>query len=76
MNTLKFYRLSNKLTMKELAEMVGISPSTYSYIENGEITVSDEVAEKLAKTLSISKESIFYPAKFRIRELNEVNFID
>lgn len=69
MNTLKFYRLQKKLTVKDLAEKVGISPSTYSYIEREEITASEDVADKIAGIFSIPKEDIFFPQRFGIREL-------
>lgn len=71
MNTLKFYRLSKELTIKEMAESIGISPSSYSYIERGVITASEEVAVKIAEVLKIPKTSIFYPVRFGISELKE-----
>lgn len=75
MNSLKFYRLKKGLTMKELADMVGIPQSSYSYIEKGDITANEEVVQKICNVLKIPREGIFYPAKFRIRELDEVNLI-
>jgi transcriptional regulator with XRE-family HTH domain len=71
MNYLKFYRLQRGLTIKELSELVGIPASTYSYIERGEQTASEEVVQKIATVLKISLDHLFYPAKFRIRELEE-----
>lgn len=75
MNSLKFYRLRKELTMKEMAEKVGISQSLYSYIEKGEVNASQEVAEKICEILNVPREGIFYPSKFRICKLEEVNLI-
>jgi transcriptional regulator with XRE-family HTH domain len=51
MNYLKFLRLQRGLTIKELAERVGISASTLSYIERGEQTASEDVVQKIATAL-------------------------
>lgn len=75
MNSLKFYRLHRNLTVKEFSSKLGISPSTYSYIERGEITASEEVAGKISEILSVPKEDVFFPARFGIREFKGVNLI-
>lgn len=75
MNSLKFYRLQRDLTMKEMAEKIGISQSLYHYIEKGEANASEEVAAKICEILNVPKEGIFYPSKFRIYKLEEVDLI-
>ncbi|WP_047758090.1 helix-turn-helix transcriptional regulator [Geobacillus sp. ZGt-1] len=49
---LKNMRLSKKMTQKELAELAGISRSTYAMIENGQRNPSVEVAKRIANVLS------------------------
>jgi transcriptional regulator with XRE-family HTH domain len=71
MNYLKFFRLQRGLTIRELAELAGISASTLSYIERGEQTATEDVVQKIATVLKVSSNHLFYPAKFRIRELEE-----
>lgn len=76
MNSLKYYRLKNELTMKEMAEKVGISQTLYSYIEKGNITAKEEIAKKICEVLNVPQEGIFYPAKFRICKLEEVSIVE
>ena len=49
--TLKFLRKKQKLTLVKLAEKVGINTSSLSRIERGEINLSVDLLEKIAKYL-------------------------
>lgn len=69
MNYLKFFRLKHNLTIQELADIIGVSASKYSEIERGNQTASDEVVDKIATKLEVSKELLFYPVKYTIREI-------
>ena len=51
--TLKFYRLKNRLTLKELADKAGITPQAVSNYEKGNRFPEASVAEKLASALGI-----------------------
>ena len=53
-------RSERNLTMREAAELVGISPSHYSMIECGQRDPSGKVAIRLSTTFCVSVES-FYP---------------
>lgn len=48
MNRIREYRRENKLTATELGELIGISQSTISKIENGETSPKVEWLEKMA----------------------------
>lgn len=48
---LKSRRLDEKLTQKEIADLVGVSRSTYAMIENGERNPSVPVAKRIANVL-------------------------
>jgi transcriptional regulator with XRE-family HTH domain len=69
LNYLKFYRLQNGFSMKELAEKADISTSKYLMIEQGDQTASSEVANKIAEILKVSPNHLFFAVKFTIREM-------
>lgn len=51
---LKYYRLKNGMSMKELASLVGISPMTISYYESGERKPGMDMIKMLAKVLGVT----------------------
>lgn len=51
---LKEFRTTRGLTQKETAQLVGISRSYYTHIEQGNKTPSVEVSKKIAKTLKFN----------------------
>lgn len=58
-------RKSRDYTMREVAELVGISPGYYSLIEHGKKTPSGKVAARLSKLLGVPLEK-FFEAKILI----------
>lgn len=71
---LKFYRLKNNMTMKELASLVGVSPMTISYYESGERRPGMDTIKALAEVLNVrvtdflsnrNRELVFKHGEFR-----------
>lgn len=69
-------RTSRGLQQKELAEMIGVSASQLSRIENGETTnINSETIAKLARALNVSTDyilgltTISVPKSYDISEL-------
>jgi transcriptional regulator with XRE-family HTH domain len=56
---LKELRLKKNLDQKDVAEIVGITPQFYSYIEAGERRPSPEKAKKIAEILGFDW-TLFY----------------
>ncbi|MCD7921600.1 MAG: helix-turn-helix transcriptional regulator [Clostridiales bacterium] len=50
---LKFYRLKKNMTKKELASLVGVSPMSITYYEEGERKPGMDVIKSLAKALDV-----------------------
>lgn len=46
-----------QMTQKEFAEKLGVSPKTVSKLVNGEQSISNDIAQKLAKFTNISKKT-------------------
>lgn len=53
-DTLTQYREANFLSQKDIADIIGVSRSTYSYYELGKIEPSVQTLSKLAKIYDIS----------------------
>lgn len=60
-------RESRGLTVEEVAAQLGIPPGYYSQIERGERSVSAERAERIARVLGVSVESVFTPLRYARR---------
>lgn len=58
-NNINEYRLKLGLTQEQLAERVGVTRQTIIAIERGNYTPSVLLALKLARTFSVSVESLF-----------------
>lgn len=58
-------RKKKKLSQEQLAELVGISRSYLTNIERGTYNPSLKVAQKIAKQLNISTDSIFFECDAR-----------
>lgn len=56
---LKSIRMSNKLTLKEAANLTNLAPSTLSKIENEQISPTFAVMQKLATGLNIELPQLF-----------------
>ena len=50
-----------KATIKDIAKLVGVSPSTVSRVINGTASISDETKEKINKAM---KELDYHPNSF------------
>lgn len=60
-NLLKLYRVKNgDLTQQELADRVEVSRQTINSIETGKICPSVKLAIKLAQTLKVKVEDLFF----------------
>lgn len=55
---LKKYRISKNLTQKQFAEKIGITQTTYSFIESGSHKPSFKIINKLAEILELTPEQI------------------
>ena len=61
--------------MEQLSNEIEIPKSTYSKIESGDLTASEQTAKKISQILNVPTEQLFYPVRFTMRELKEVNLI-
>ncbi len=59
-NKLKELRKNSALTQKQIADVIGIDRSTYSYYENGKASPSLEVLVKIAKVFNVTLDYIIY----------------
>ncbi len=57
--TLKEFRLQKGLTQEMVANIVGISTSHYSNIENSKRGLNYKIAKRLAACYSVSLENVF-----------------
>lgn len=55
---LKKHRISRNLTQKQFAERIGITQTTYSFIESGSHKPSFNIINKLSSVLEITPEEI------------------
>lgn len=55
---LKKYRISKNMTQKQFAEKIGITQTTYSFIESGSHKPSFAIINKLAEVLELTPEEI------------------
>lgn len=60
MNKLKKLRVSKKISIKEMAKLVGISYTYYWQIENKERNLYYSLAIKIAKIFELKPDEIFY----------------
>lgn len=69
MNALKRYRLKKGVSLTELAARLGVKKPYIAQIESGNRTVSAERALEIADELEISKDELFEPVRFRVKEV-------
>ena len=70
----KYYRLLAGLSQEKLAESVGISANTVSYIERGKNSISFSKLPALCNALSIEPYQLFItPNKRENNKLNAIN---
>lgn len=56
----RHYRKLNNLSQEQLAELIGMSPNTISYIENGKNNISFAKLGILANVLNIQVHQLFF----------------
>ena len=72
MNKLTSKRLLKQMYQQDLAKKLNIDNATLSNIENGNLTISKELKEKICEILEINDDEakeIFLPTRFIINEL-------
>ena len=70
-NKIKEYRELNKMTQKDIAEILGVEPATISKYEAGTIEPSIESLKRLAETFNVTvDELIKYEGKFDVSKIN------
>lgn len=69
--TLEDIRLQKKFSHNEISDLVGISRSFYTLIENGNRTPSMGVAKKLSVALNITLDELFDALEVTKRNLKE-----
>lgn len=72
MNKLTSKRLLKQMYQQDLAKKLNIDNATLSNIENGNLTISKELKEKICEILEINDDEakeIFLPTRFIISEL-------
>ncbi len=60
MNKLKELRKLHKITIKEMAIKIGVSPTYYWQIENKKRNLYYKLAIKIAKVFNLKPDDIFY----------------
>lgn len=71
MNKLKAKRLLKQMYQQDLAKELGIQGTTMSEIENGNLTISREMKERICEILEINDDEakeIFLPTRFIVSE--------
>lgn len=72
-NHIKKLRTENGLTQQQLADAVGVSRQTISYLELGKKSPSSKLALKICKVLDEPFENVFF---LSIDNCNDDNFFD
>lgn len=67
MKSLKDLRIENGKTQMEMAEMLGITHSAYSYYESGARKIPAEYAMKISNVFGVKLNDIFLPSSFSLR---------
>ena len=78
---LRYYRRQNGLTTRQLAESVGIVPTTVLMYERGQFPIPYQTAVAMAKVLEIDRNLLFdefaqfldYPYSDRLREVRKAH---
>jgi len=71
----KKVRLFKKITQKELASKIGISPNTLYRYEHGDISLSIEMLNKIANALNVSTDILLVdPSEIPDRSHKKINF--
>lgn len=69
MEKIKLLRKQNNLTLKELAEKIGVAESTVSLYENGKREPSLDILKKIAKIFNVSTDYLLGNGQNNVEEL-------
>jgi DNA-binding XRE family transcriptional regulator len=67
MNRIRTHRISQALSLRELAHFVGIAHTTLARLERGEIDSSIEVKARIARALKVPVTELFPSKVARVR---------
>ena len=67
MNRLKELRKANRMTQSDVAKIVGIGQSGYSFWESGRSKIDDAGLRKLAALYNVSVDCASFPSAVRFR---------
>lgn len=62
--TLAELRVKSGKTINDMAQILNISVSAYSFYENGKRKIPAKIAKQIANEFSVPIEELFYPATF------------
>ena len=75
-NKIKEYRESNKMTQKDIAEILEVEPGTISKYESGMIEPNIESLKRLAETFNITVDELINDeAKFDVSKINVLDVL-
>ena len=75
-NKIKKYRELNKMTQKDIAEILGVEPATISKYEAGTIEPSIESLKRLAETFNITVDELIKDEeKFDITKIDVLEIL-
>lgn len=69
-NKIKKYREANKMTQKDIAEILEVEPGTISKYESGIIEPNIESLKRLAETFNITVDELIKEDKFDVSKIN------
>lgn len=73
LSLVKQARISAGFKLEEAAKKLGIPAGYLSQIENGHRQISADRAEEMAKLYKRSKDEIFLPSRYAIREVKDIS---
>ncbi len=74
-NVIKDLRIKKGLSQKEMAQKIGIPPTTYSNYENNHREPNIEILDKVANILEITTEDMLLQAIDKDNNLSQLDFI-
>ena len=69
-NKIKQYRELNKMTQKDIAEVLGVEPGTISKYESGALEPNIESLKRLAEIFNVSVHKLIKEDDFDISKIN------
>lgn len=72
MRQIEAVRKAKGYTQEYVANNIGVATSSYNQYETGARCIPADVAERIASVLGVETGEIFLPAKFTVRDHNDV----